>query len=80
MKYEQLQKEDAHDVLGAAERGPDRFYFGSVAEIKTSVGVPGAWAIIEAMKQAERYLPGQSAVVHMFDMLNGVKYFIQLQY
>jgi hypothetical protein len=72
-----------HSLFGAGEvgeHGPDLYYFGYVAEIKTSVGAPGIPSIIRWMQTAERYDPGTPAVVHLFDMLNGVKYFIQRQY
>ena len=72
-----------HSLIGAGEpgeRGLDRHYFGYVSEIKTSVGLPSKSYIIKTMKTAEGYEPGTPAVVHIFIMLNGVKYFIQRKY
>ena len=66
-----------HDALGAPTSGPDRYYFGFVAEIKTSVGVPNLSVLVNAMQQAESYDPGRPGVVAVLDMLNGVKYFVQ---
>ncbi|MEZ5890347.1 MAG: hypothetical protein R3D52_08880 [Xanthobacteraceae bacterium] len=67
----------AHAVLGAAPRGADKMYFGLVAEIKTAIDTPAESVIVQAMHQAESYRPGQPAVVQVFDMLNGIKYFVQ---
>jgi hypothetical protein len=67
----------AHEVLEAAPRGPDRMYFGLVAELKTSLGVPDLDVFINALQQAEtRYAQGDPVVVQVFDMVNGVKYFV----
>jgi hypothetical protein len=73
----QLAGTAAHSVLGAPTSGADRMYFGFVNEIKTSIGVPDVSVFVDAMEQAESYEPGQPAVVTVFDMLNGVKYFVQ---
>jgi hypothetical protein len=67
----------AHDVLGAPTSGADGMYFVFVHEIKTSIGAPDVSVFVDAMEQAQSYGPGQPAVVTVFDMLNGVKYFVQ---
>jgi hypothetical protein len=52
-------------------------YFGLVAELKTSLGVPDLDVFINALQQAEtRYAQGDPVVVQVFDMVNGVKYFV----
>jgi len=66
-----------HDFMEAAERGIDARYFNANVEYKTSFGTPSADTVLDAVAQVERYAPGQLNVVHFFDMLNGVKYFIQ---
>jgi hypothetical protein len=63
-------------VLDAPTSGADRIYFGIVAEIKTSAGVPDVSVFVQALEQAESYA-GRPAVVSVLDMLNGVKYFVQ---
>jgi hypothetical protein len=66
-----------HEALGAAQRGIDTTYFGANVELKTSVGTPDIRALLDAVRQSEGYAPGQLNAVHYFDVLNGVKYFIQ---
>jgi hypothetical protein len=72
-----------HDVLGAASggtTGPDRIIFNFVNEVKTSAGHPEVGDFIKALDQAEGHAVIGSydgSVVTVFDVLNGVKYFVQ---
>lgn len=69
-----------HEIAGAASggtTGADRISFGLVHEFKTSIGVPDVRVLVNALNQAEGYDPEQPAVVTVFDVLNGGKYFVQ---
>jgi hypothetical protein len=72
-----------HKAVGAAsggETGPDRRDFDFVNEIKTSAGHPDLGVFTDALEQAEGHAADglhDGAVVTVYDMLNGVKYFVQ---
>jgi hypothetical protein len=72
-----------HNVLGAAAdgtTGPDRIMFNFVNEVKTSAGHPELETFVNALEQAGRHVViggYDGAVVTVYDVLNGVKYFVQ---
>jgi hypothetical protein len=72
-----------HEVVGAASggtTGPDRVIFNFVNEIKTSAGHPELRDFIKALNEADSHVGiggYDGSVVTMYDVLNGVKYFVQ---
>jgi hypothetical protein len=72
-----------HAAVRAASEGttgPDRIDFNFVNEIKTSAGQPDVTDFMRALDQAEGHaLSGgyDGFVVTIYDVLNGVKYFVQ---
>jgi hypothetical protein len=72
-----------HEALGVASggtTGSDRVMFNFVNEIKTSYGPPDVGDFTKALKQAEGHAAlgnYDGAVVTVYDVLNGVKYFVQ---
>ncbi len=72
-----------HAELGAASdglNGPDRMMFDFVNEVKTSAGHPDVRVFTEALAQAEGHAASgfyDGATATIYDVLNGVKYFVQ---
>jgi RHS repeat-associated protein len=67
-----------HDEVGAQPSGPDRYFFGSVNEVKTKnpFGMVSGEDMLKAIKQAEGYTSKGPPTVTFFEIGSGNKYII----